>query len=546
MSDASSVTRALRRLLRWSAAPFQAYRERTNVQLVASYVAVVVLSIVLLQVTIVGSLFWEPAGKLFGTDTTLLTPGIGERARSYALWIGPDPLIAAIDAGPDSAESAIVTDDLQHLIDLDVPGFEQSFSDLYETSDIEHALVIDVNGTVISSSEPEWASPGVHLADIPNGSLARLGARTLALDGQLDPETGYLYSMTGASSRSLASYPIVDANGQVRGAILLQGATLKEILGPHYFTIIRDLIIANFQQLWIFSIPALIVAIPFGIWRSRAIARRLDRLAGAADALAAGNLRTRLQVSRHDEIGRLAERFNEMGEQMESTDRERRAFIANVSHDLRTPVAIIHGTVERLFEQRERHEPLDDMSLAIIQQETTTLTRLIDDLFTLARLEEHTLRLEKDSFQIANVLNEAVSGVQRLAWTQQKVTVEGIIANDLPLVFADRTRVRQIINNLLYNSLRHTPEGGLIIVQAARVADAVEIAITDTGNGIPPNVLPNVFTRYYQAERSRRKAGGSGLGLSIVKQLVEAHGGTITVESELGQGTTFRFTVPIR
>jgi signal transduction histidine kinase len=132
-----------------------------------------------------------------------------------------------------------------------------------------------------------------------------------------------------------------------------------------------------------------------------------------------------------------------------------------------------------------------------------------------------------------------------LAWSQRKVRVESLVSADLSFVLADRTRVRQIINNLLYNSLRHTPEGGVIVVQGRQLPDFIELSISDTGMGISEAELHSVFDRFYQAERSQRDQEGSGLGLNIVRQLVEAHGGKISVESVVGQGTTFRFTLPI-
>jgi len=384
------------------------------------------------------------------------------------------------------------------------------------------------------------------LATFPFKGMKDLAKRTLSLNGTVDAGTGSLYSMSLDNSRTLATYPVIGRNGAVYGALMLEGSVFEDRVGTDRLDFVRNIALTYLRQLWIFSIPALLVAIPFGVWRARTISRRLDRLAGAAAALAKGNLKTRVTVTRRDEIGQLAESFNEMGRHMEDTDRSRRAFISNVSHDLRTPVAIIHGTAERLLLVSDQGGTIDPASLKIIQDETIMLTRLIDDLFTLARIEEHGLRLELDAFQLAGVVQEAVTGMRNLAWTQQKVTVETLLRPDLPLVYADRARVRQIINNLLYNALRHTPEGGLIIVQGMARTDSVELSITDTGRGIPPNVLPHVFNRYYQAERGKRKAGGSGLGLTIVRQLVEAHDGTISVESVIGQGTTFRFTIPQR
>jgi signal transduction histidine kinase len=181
----------------------------------------------------------------------------------------------------------------------------------------------------------------------------------------------------------------------------------------------------------------------------------------------------------------------------------------------------------------------------MLHRETLTLSRLIDDLFTMARIEETTLPLETATIHVNEIAADVVDGIRSVAWEQQRVSVESLVSPDLPPVTADRTRLRQILGNLLYNALRHTPEGGLIVVGAERDDEMLAITVSDTGVGISADELERVFDRFYQVEREGRHASGSGLGLSIVKQLVEAQGGTISAESIAGQGTTFRFTLPL-
>ncbi len=251
--------------------------------------------------------------------------------------------------------------------------------------------------------------------------------------------------------------------------------------------------------------------------------------------------------------------FNDVIERLEKADRSRKAFIANVSHELRTPLAIIQGNLERLLEaspvvgavstsgptRLAADQVPDRQALETIQRETLTLNRLIDDLFTLARLEEAVLPFESVPVQLHKLVSQAIEGVRSVAWKQRKVTVQSLVRGDLPPVLADRIRLGQILGNLLHNALRHTPEGGLVIVDAAPAGDVVEVSVSDTGIGIPPEELDRVFHRFYQVEHGSREDGGSGLGLSIVKQLVEAQHGTITVESYSGQGTTFRFSLQV-
>lgn len=347
------------------------------------------------------------------------------------------------------------------------------------------------------------------------------------------------------NERTSASYPLITDDGRIVGVIVLEGNPIREVLGGESRVELLRYFMYEFRGvIWYITIPAIVVAIPFGVWRSRSISRRLERMASAADAMSEGELDTRIQIRQRDEIGRLAERFNEMATTIENNERMRQAFISNVSHELRTPISIIQGTVERQLEHPERLAGEQAESLKLIHRESDMLGRMIADLFTMTRLGENSLRLERKALDLSTLANEAVDGLRNLAWTQSRVSVESLVSPDLQPVFADQTRIRQVLNNLLYNSLRHTPEGGLVVVQAKPLNEMIEVSVSDTGRGIPDHEIEHVFDRYYQAERGQRHDEGSGLGLSIVKQLVNAHGGEISVESRQGEGTTFRFTLP--
>ena len=529
------------RVRRWLSLPWCLFQERTSVQLITSYVAVVLVVIVLFQITIIASLFWAPAGQLIGTDRAAIDPYLGERAGAYVQWLNPD-LVERIIFDDDERGLAELDRRLRQLVQGHVPGFE-GISPLRTSLDAVNAAVVDTSGRVVATSG-DWVERGETIAALPSTGSQEVAARSLALGGTVDPTWNALYSMEVSDGLTTAAYPIITANGTWTGVFILQGGSLSDMFGASRSDMLRELSLTFLQSLWIFAIPAFIVAIPFGIWRARAMSRRLQRLAGAAEAMAAGRLQTRVRVTRKDEIGRLAEAFNHMASRIDQNDRARRALLSNVSHELRTPVSIIQGTTERIMMQPD--EPIASISepLQVIQHEGNMLVRLIEDLFTMARIEEHNLRLARQPIQLADVANEAVSGIHELAWSQQKVSVESLVSPELPLVMADPQRIRQIINNLLYNALRHTPEGGLVVIQGEELRDAVAISISDTGVGIPEAELETVFRRYYQAEQSQRATEGSGLGLSIVRQLVEAHGGAISVSSQVGQGTTFRFTLP--
>jgi len=388
-------------------------------------------------------------------------------------------------------------------------------------------------------------APGDPVSRFSLGSTRGVTARTLSLDGELDPAWGTLYSMEVANERTSASYPLVMNDGEMAGVLVLEGNPIREVIGGESRIELLRYFGQQFRQvIWYVTIPAIVVAIPFGVWRARSISRRLERMASAADAMAEGELDARIPVRQRDEIGRLAERFNEMAATIEFNERTRRAFISNVSHELRTPLSIIRATVERQLGQTGALNPAQIASLGVIERETDMLDRMITDLFTLTRIGEQSLRLERKAFDLADLAGEAVAGIRDLAWSQSRVSVESLVSPDVPHVLADHLRIRQVLNNLLYNALRHTPEGGLIVVQAKPAGSMVEVSVSDTGRGIPSAEIDHVFERYYQAERGVRHDDGSGLGLSIVKQLVTAHGGEISVESREGEGTTFRFTLP--
>ncbi len=539
-ADASVLTQ----IMYWVVTPVRLFRQRTSVQLIASYVAVALLTLILFFATILLTFFWAPVGQLFNIQDITIDVFLGEQARSYAHWLDPDELGAQLAEGLTPAQQAELTTQLGRITSGEVPGFDPAISDAHMLR-IAHVAVIDRNGTIAASSDPEWIPAGSTIDDFGLKASREAASRSFELDGELDPGWRAYYSLAVSNERSAAAYPLMMSDGRAGGWIVLEGNPITSVIGGSTQSdFVRTFARQFLNVLWIFAIPALVVSIPVGIWRARSISRRLARLANAADAMAEGYLETRIRVSRRDEIGRLAERFNEMASHIEANDRIRRAFISNVSHELRTPVAIIDGTVERQLQHPEALAPGQVGVLQIIQKESRMLARLIGDLSTMTRIDEASLRLERRALDVARLADECVEGIRNLAWNESRVSIESLVPPDVPPVFADETRVRQIISNLLYNALRHTPEGGLIVLQARPLGDLVQISTSDTGRGIPPDALPNVFNRYFQAERGERHAEGTGLGLAIVKQLVEAHGGTISVESELGQGTTFRFTLP--
>jgi len=275
---------------------------------------------------------------------------------------------------------------------------------------------------------------------------------------------------------------------------------------------------------------------------SKSILRPVVALTDAARKMEKGDLTQRVQVTTHDEIGQLAHAFNSMADGLQRLETLRSNMVSDVAHELRTPLSNIRGYLEAIRDGvAEPSPPVIDT----IFEEAIALNRLIDDLQELSLAEAGQMRLDTRPMSLAEVAGPAVQLVQPQAEAAGLVVSLGIPA-DLPAVQADPGRVAQILRNLLANALAYTPRGGHIEVLARAAGSEVEVSVRDNGVGIAPEHLSLVFERFYRVDRSRtRSTGGAGLGLSIVKHWVEAHGGRIWVESTLGQGSTFRFTLPI-
>jgi signal transduction histidine kinase len=273
----------------------------------------------------------------------------------------------------------------------------------------------------------------------------------------------------------------------------------------------------------------------------RRVAFSLDELSEAADRVEHGDYTTRVTVplTGPRPMRDLARSFNEMVTRLEADEAQRRRLLADVSHELRTPLTVVQGNIEAMLDGV--HEA-DETHLAAILEETRVLGRLVDDLRTVALSESGSLPLHREPTDLAIVATDAVGGF-RSAAQAAGVALDTEIAEDIPLLEVDPVRIREVISNLVANALRHTPSGGSIAVDA-RVDEArraVVVTVRDSGTGIDPDLLPHVFDRFAKAPGSR----GSGLGLAIARGLVEAHGGSIEVESTVDRGSTFRFRIPL-
>lgn len=289
---------------------------------------------------------------------------------------------------------------------------------------------------------------------------------------------------------------------------------------------------------------ALLIAV-LTMWLSGTIAGPVEALNRSAGELAAGRLDRQISVRGTSEVVSLAATLNQMAERLQRLEGLRRQYVSSVSHELRTPLAAIRGMAETLMQHGETDPDLQSRYLPRIIDHTDRLARLASQLLDLAQIESGNLVSTLAPVALDSVIEEALHTCTEQA-LHKGVQLSADLHRGRPEVLGDRDRLVQIFLNLLENAIRYTPAGGTVAVRSHMDGSCMIASVLDTGAGIAAEHLPYIFDRFYRADRSRsRAAGGSGLGLSIVRQIVEAHGGKIGVESTPGRGTCFTVTLPI-
>ena len=288
---------------------------------------------------------------------------------------------------------------------------------------------------------------------------------------------------------------------------------------------------------------AFLAAVAVSIFVTRRIVAPIQTMKTASARIADGRYGERVPVTSDDELGELAGQFNRMAATLEQVERMRRDLIADVAHELRTPLASIDGYMEALIDGVVPGEP---ETFQRVRREARRLQRLVADLQELSRVEAGQLPIQLRSVAVGDLVDAAL-GHLRPQFDDKDIALAADVPPGLPRVLADPDRIGQVLTNLLGNALQHTPPGGRVTIRAQLDRGMVAVSVADSGTGIAPEHLPHLFDRFYRADRSRaRSSGGSGIGLTIARHLVEGHGGAIRAESPgPGQGATFTFTLPL-
>ena len=299
-----------------------------------------------------------------------------------------------------------------------------------------------------------------------------------------------------------------------------------------------------FESLGYAVTASVLAAILVSVVLSRRILAPVRVLTKASQHIADGHYDERVLVNGTDEIAQLATRFNQMAIQLEQIENMRRQLIGDVTHELRTPLTSIKGFMEGLV---DGVLPSTPETFNQIHREADRLSRLVDDLQELSRVEAKAYSLNIRAVPVLNLIQTTLKRLAPQASAKQ-IQLQSNLPPDLPPVEVDEDRITQVLVNLVANAIQYTPENGQVVISAARQVDQILISVRDSGIGIPREHLANLFTRFYRVDKSRSRstAGGSGIGLTIAKHLVEAHGGRIWAESKgEGQGSTFTFSLSI-
>jgi signal transduction histidine kinase len=340
-----------------------------------------------------------------------------------------------------------------------------------------------------------------------------------------------------ASQQAINDGTPIEVNGKQVGTLLM--AHLQPWLTPE-----ESLYLQRTNMALVYAtLVGLLVAVIMGVLLALTLVRPLRALTTAAQNITQGHLEQEVKVTSSDEIGQLAHSFNQMSQEVARVNLLRRQMTADIAHDLRTPLTVIAGYIEAMQDGVLQPTP---ERLALIYDEIRRLQDLVGDLRTLSLADSGELSIHPQQLSPRYLLERAIAPYERHI-QEQKIVLQTQANENLPEIWVDESRMMQIFGNLISNALRYTPEEGMITLTANKVEETIEMTIQDTGKGIAAEDLAHIFERFFRSDPSRFTESGesSGLGLAIAKALVEAQGGKISAESEIGMGTTIRLVFPL-
>lgn len=390
----------------------------------------------------------------------------------------------------------------------------------------DRLIVADAAGTIIGDTAKQWLGKTA-------SSVGLSSSTSITVSGK---DVGELYLITSQTGSGM---------GYMGGKKSNPSATPSSVITSEQSFIDR---FNNF--LLITGLIVAAIALIIGLILTHQITRPIKALINGARQITRGNLRHRVEIKAKDELNELGQSFNTMAASLDKAEQERRRIVADIAHDLRTPLTVIEGTVtgiqDGVFKPDKEH-------LDTIKEQTSLLTRLTSDLRDLSLAESGQLKLVLAPTDLADLVRSKASQFEIKA-REKGISMKLDIAEDLPKITIDPARIDQVLANLITNAIRHTPSGSITISIRQVNRDTAHqinnpsliLSVVDTGEGIAPEHLPHIFERFYRVQQSRvRSDGGSGLGLAIVKQLVQAHGGQAWVESQEGKGSKFSFSLPL-
>ena len=402
-------------------------------------------------------------------------------------------------------------------------------------------LLLTPRGQVLADTQDNWTGKQakIDLTEIPKDAKTPYPY----IHGRITPPDGntQLYVALSVTPPGLATE---EGESQRRLFVALLASPRRRLR-----TVLEDIA----KRFLLTGLVTLAISIILALLIARSIAKPLQRITAATEEIARGNYDQTLDITSPDEVGRLATSFNTMAREVRASRQAQRDLVANVSHELKTPLTSIQGFSQVILDGTAEDEINRHRAVQIISSEANRMSRLVDELLDLARIESGQIKMMREPVDLVQVL-ETCTEKFTLRARENNVTLTLDVLT-LPPITGDKDRLSQVFTNLLENALKHTPPTGKVTVKAREIntgmikkttlVPAVEITVTDTGAGIPPEDLGHIFERFYQVDKSRSgRDRGIGLGLTIAKQIIEAHKGTISVESIRELGTRFTVVLP--